>query len=53
MAMQRRAMSWIANQRAKLSRVLGKKALKSFHPSLFNNRLFAGESWSVTHGYHC
>lgn len=40
------------NQRAKLSRVLGKTALKSCHSGLFNNRLFAGESWSVAHGYH-
>jgi putative ATP-dependent endonuclease of OLD family len=41
------------NQRAKLTRILGKTALKSFHPRLFNNRLFAGESWSVAHGYYC
>ncbi|MGZ3815004.1 MAG: hypothetical protein ACXVA0_24940 [Mucilaginibacter sp.] len=28
------------HQRAKLTRVLGKTALKSFHPGLLNNRLF-------------
>jgi len=38
------------NRRAKLSRVLGKRALKSFHPRLFNARLFAGESWSDRRG---
>jgi hypothetical protein len=42
-----------AKRRAKLSRVLGKRALKSFHPRLFNDRLFAGESWSDKNGYHC
>jgi hypothetical protein len=34
-------------KRAKFSRVLGKRALKSFHPRLFNVRFFAGDSWSV------
>ncbi|QSB01418.1 Tn7 transposase TnsA N-terminal domain-containing protein [Methylomonas sp. EFPC1] len=42
-----------AKRRAKLSRVLGKRALKSFHPRLFNVRFFAGESWSVTNGRYC
>jgi hypothetical protein len=42
-----------AKRRAKLSRVLGKRALKSFHPRLFNNRLFAGESWSDKNGCNC
>ena len=36
-------------KRAKLSRVLGKRALKSFHPRLFNIQFFTGESWSVKH----
>jgi len=40
-------------KRAKLSRVLGKRALKSFHPRLFNVRFFAGESWSVSNGRYC
>jgi len=35
-----------AKRRTKLSRVLEKRALKSFHPRLFNVRFFAGESWS-------
>jgi hypothetical protein len=39
-----------AKQRAKLSRILGKKALKSFHPRLFNDRLFAGDTWSDKNG---
>jgi hypothetical protein len=43
----------ITKRRAKLSRVLGKRALKSFHPRLFNVRFFAGESWSVTNGRYC
>ena len=42
-----------AKRRAKLSRVLGKRALKSFHPRLFNDRLFAGESWSDKNGCNC
>ena len=42
-----------AKRRAKLSRVLGKRALKSFHPRLFNNRLFAGETWSDNNGCNC
>ena len=42
----------IAKRRAKLSRVLGKRALKSFHPRLFNARLFAGEPWSDKNGCH-
>ncbi|MFZ2403965.1 MAG: DUF1207 domain-containing protein, partial [Methylobacter sp.] len=37
-------------KRAKLSRVLGKRALKSFHPRLFNVRFLTGESWSVSNG---
>jgi hypothetical protein len=41
-----------AKQRAKLSRILGKKALKSFHPRLFNDRLFAGDTWSDKNGCH-
>ncbi|WP_207906594.1 hypothetical protein [Methylomonas methanica] len=41
------------NRRAKLSKVLGKRALKSFHPRLFNDRLFAGESWSDRRGRSC
>ena len=41
-----------AKRRAKLSRVLGKRALKSFHPRLFNDRLFAGETWSDKNGCH-
>ncbi len=40
------------NQRAKLTRALGKTALKSFHPRLFKIRPFVGEPWSVNHGYH-
>ncbi len=43
----------IVNQRAKLTRVLGKTALKSFHPRLCNIRYFIGELWSVNHGYNC
>jgi integrase len=39
----------IVKKRAKLSRVLGKRALKSFHPRLFNIQFFTGESWSVKH----
>ena len=39
-----------AKRRVKLSRVLGKRALKSFHPRLFNNRLFAGDPWSDKNG---
>lgn len=41
------------NQRAKLTRVLGKTALKSFHPRLCKIRYFVGEPWSVNDGYHC
>ncbi|WP_160167672.1 hypothetical protein [Methylomonas sp. MK1] len=41
-----------AKRRAKLSRFLGKRALKSFHPRLFNDRLFAGETWSDKNGSH-
>jgi hypothetical protein len=37
-------------KRAKLSRVLGKRALKSFHSRLFNVRFLTGESWSVSNG---
>ena len=33
------------NQRAKLTRVLGKTALKSFHPRLYKIRYFIGASW--------
>jgi hypothetical protein len=33
-------------KRAKLSKVLGIRALKSFHPRLFNDKFFAGEPWS-------
>ena len=40
-------------RRAKLTRALGKRSLKSDHPRLFNPRHFAGESWSVKNGYHC
>jgi type I restriction enzyme S subunit len=40
----------IAKRRAKLSRVLGKRALKSFHPRLFNDRFFAGDPWSDKNG---
>jgi hypothetical protein len=40
-------------KRAKLSRVLGKRALKSFHPRLFNVRFFTGESWSVSNERYC
>jgi type I restriction enzyme S subunit len=43
----------IVNQRAKLTRVLGKTALKSFHPRLFKIRYFIGEPWSVNNGYNC
>ena len=41
------------NQRAKLTRVLGETALKSFHPRLYKIRYFIGASWSVTNGYYC
>ena len=41
------------NQRTKITRVLGKTALRSFHPSLLNYRSFAGEPWSDTDGYNC
>ena len=41
------------NQRAKLARVLGETALKSFHSGLLNNRHLVGELWSVTNGYYC
>jgi hypothetical protein len=37
-------------KRAKLSRVLEKRALKSFHSRLFNVRFLTGESWSVSNG---
>jgi type I restriction enzyme, R subunit len=40
-------------KRAKLSKVLGKRALKSFHLRLFNDRLFAGEPWSDRNGCYC
>ena len=40
-------------KRAKLSRILGERALKSFHPRLFNDRFFTGESWSVSNGRYC
>ena len=43
----------IVNQRAKLTRVLGGTALKSFHSGLLNNRHLVGELWSVTNGYYC
>jgi hypothetical protein len=46
-------ISTSAKRRAKLSRVLGKRALKSFHPRLFNDRLFAGETWSDKNGCNC
>ena len=32
--------TWRAKRRAKLSRFLGKRALKSFHPRLFNARIW-------------
>ncbi|MGB4336778.1 MAG: DUF6444 domain-containing protein, partial [Chromatiaceae bacterium] len=41
-----------AKRRAKLSRVLGKRALKCFHPRSFNVRHFAGEPWSDQRGTH-
>jgi len=41
------------NQRAKLTRVLGETALKSFHPRLYKIRYFIGASWSVRNGYYC
>ena len=41
------------NQRAKLTRVLGETALKSFHPRLYKIRYFIGASWSVKNGYYC
>ncbi len=40
-------------KRAKLSRALGKRALKSFHPRLFNDRFLTGASWSVRNGPYC
>jgi hypothetical protein len=36
--------SLAVKKRAKLFRVLGKRALKSFHPRLFSDRFFTGES---------
>lgn len=42
-----------AKRRAKLSRVLGKRALKCFHPGSFNVRHFAGEPWSDQRGTYC
>jgi molybdopterin-guanine dinucleotide biosynthesis protein A len=42
-----------AKRREKLSRVLGKRALKSFHPRSFNARLLAGVTWSDQSGTHC
>jgi len=44
---------WLAKRREKLSRVLGKRALKSFHPRSFNARLLAGVTWSDQSGNHC
>ena len=51
----RKIIGWAmdAKRRVKLSRVLGKRALKSFHPRLFNDRFFAGESWSDKNGCNC
>lgn len=43
----------IAKRREKLSRVLGKRALKTFHPRSFNARLLAGVTWSDQSGTHC
>jgi transcriptional regulator with XRE-family HTH domain len=48
-----RFVDLFVNQRAKLTRVLGKTALKSFHPRLCKIRYFVGEPWSVNHGYNC
>jgi hypothetical protein len=42
-----------AKRREKLSRVLGKRALKTFHPRSFNARLLAGVTWSDQSGTHC
>lgn len=41
------------NQRAKLSRVEWKTALKSIHSEMINYRHFAGELWSDRDGYNC
>jgi hypothetical protein len=41
------------NQRAKLSRVEWKTALKSIHSEMINYQLFAGELWSDSDGYNC
>ena len=43
----------LVNKRAKLTRVLGETALKSFHPRLYKIRYFIGASWSVKNGYYC
>jgi transposase len=49
----RQAIPLFVKKRAKLSRVLGKRALKSFHSRLLNDRFFTGESWSVSNGRYC
>lgn len=41
------------NRHVKLTRILDKSALKSFHPELLNYRHFAGELWSDRDGYNC
>ncbi len=41
------------NRHVKLTRILSKSALKSFHSELLNYRHFAGELWSDRDGYNC
>ena len=53
LTMENDFLATVVNQRAKLTRVLGKTALKSFHPRLCKIRYFVGEPWSVNHGYNC
>jgi hypothetical protein len=54
--MRRFVLAWKklgVNQHAKLSRILGKTALKTVHPRLFNRRFFTGVSWSVKNAKYC
>jgi hypothetical protein len=44
--------SVVAKRREKLSRALGKRALKTCHPRSFNVRLLAGVTWSDQSGTH-
>ncbi|MDR4513229.1 Mu transposase domain-containing protein [Nitrosomonas sp.] len=43
----------LVNRHVKLTRILGKSGLKSFHSEMINYRHLAGELWSDRDGYNC